>query len=87
MRPNDVRRVTLAVANKTLPVCPGDMVCFMATGNRMFVVASSEQGSMSGSSGQQIAGMLAYSRGSRMTTFWLDWAGVGTAWSIHRTMV
>jgi hypothetical protein len=72
-------------AEKTLPLCPGDLICFTASGKRLFVVVSSDQQVRNGLSGQHVYGMLAHAdRTWAWDDFWLAWSGYSSLWTIHR---
>jgi hypothetical protein len=82
-----VRKTMDALCVRTLPIRPGDMLCFLASGHRFMVVASSEQCAQSGSAGQRIAGMMSATHAWWWSDFWIDWAGLDSIWTIHRTTV
>ena len=75
-----------AVADRTLPIQPGDMLIFPVSGNTMFIIASSEQEHVSGSSGQHICGLLArsFTRTTTWNDIWIDWKGYDDWWKIVR---
>ena len=84
MHASVVRKCTAALAAKELPICPGDMLVFQASGHRMLVVACSDQLRASGSTGQQVAGVVSATQAWWWSDFWIDWTGFREAWSIHR---
>lgn len=87
MNHSDVRRVMEAVADRTLPVRPGDMLFFKFTQERMFIVCSSEQLQhlQGGQPGQHVAGIRGGNGKWRWENVWLNWEGLNAFWTIHRT--
>ena len=76
-----------ALGSKKLPLCPGDMLFFQASGQRLLIVAATEQCAESGSVGQRVAGLTSATHRWWWSDFWIDWTGLDTAWTIHRLPV
>ena len=87
MRPDLVRRCLEGVASRQLPICPGDMLVFQASGQRMLVVCCSEQQTAMEGTGQRIAGIVSGTRSSWWDDFVIEWSGWNSAWAIIRPAV
>ena len=83
-----MRQIMRSVSDRSLPIRPGDLICFHTSGTIQFVVCCSEQltglKSTASGTGQQVAGLNSK---QRWEEFYIDWAGHNTLWSIHRTVV
>lgn len=73
-----------AVGNKTLPIRPGDLLLFQASGHRMLVVCATEQCHAGEGVGQHIAGITSATLRWWWDDFMIEWAGLNTVWTIHR---
>jgi len=80
----DVRKCAEALAKKTLPILPGDMLLFSASGHRMLVVCCGEQTKTNNGIGQHIAGLTSTSHACNWQDFYIEWAGIESVWSIVR---
>jgi hypothetical protein len=92
--PDWKRRSLLAVAEKRLPVQPGDYILFKFSGSRLLVTAAMHcepHDSIVRSEptmGQRLSGLFwQKSEGTKLDEFWLDWSGFESMWSIHRAVV
>jgi hypothetical protein len=87
----DLRRALGAVAKKILPVCPGDLILFSTTGNRLLVITSMSQSvrpdGRASTAGQLLGGLMSGHKPCETTVIWLDWTGYEVLWYVHRTMV
>lgn len=86
MHGSQVRRCAEALSVRLLPIVPGDVLTFMASGNRIFIVAASQQEHVSGGPGQSICGLMSErtTRSTRWCDFFLDWNGFKDLWTIGR---
>lgn len=73
------------VASKQLPILPGDMIVFTASGHRMLVVCASDQRTAHEGTGQRIAGLTSGTKTWWWDDFVIEWSGWKTAWTIHRS--
>lgn len=86
MQASLVRILADAVGKRILPIRPGDMVIFTASGNRTLIVCCETQGrSPEGNTGQRIGGITSATHRWWWDDYWLDWSGYSTAWTIHRS--
>lgn len=87
MNHSDVRRVMEAVGNRILPIRPGDMLFFVTTNERMFIICSTHQEKhlQGGQRGQRVAGIRGGHGKYKWEDMWLNWDGYATLWTIHRT--
>ncbi len=88
MAGNATLRTMQAVGSKVLPVQPGDYLYFKVTDKRFLVIAAGEQSTQSGTSvgaGQRVAGISTRPGAYWWEDFFLDWSGLNSLWTIHRT--
>lgn len=88
MRP-ELRAAMDGLARKELPVCPGDLIYFFTSGNKLLVIQCEAQSrhpdGTSTSPGQNLGGLMSTTHHTmEVVTMWLDWGGYSTHWSIHR---
>lgn len=78
-----------AVARKTLPVLPGDLIDYEGGDVVRFVVAALSQGESRSSEPGHEAGqwVVTLDGTQRLAQFWLDWTSYQTGWNVHRTRV
>lgn len=84
----------VAVAEKRLPVSPGDYVLFSVSGSRLLVTAAAAVEPRDNETrgeptmGQELLGLMWNPvAGSSLTQFWLDWAGFEEFWTIQRVVL
>lgn len=88
------RRCLGAVAEKQLPVLPGDYILFNFSGARLLVIIAMPGSTIDSlargepTMGQDLVGLMwRPDKGSTLTNYRLDWSGVFEFWTIHRTTV
>ena len=80
-----------AVAEKRLPVRPGDYVIFSVTGNRYLVVTAMPQDVLDNrergypTTGQHLVGLMTEGTVTSISQVILDWVGFEDFWTIERT--
>lgn len=80
----------VAVAERKLPVRPGDYVIFHVTGHKLLVVMAQPQDVIDNrergypTSGQWLSGLMTRERSTSLTQILLDWIGYDDYWSIQR---
>ena len=77
-------KVAAALAQRALPIRPGDMVRFSVSWTNMLIVYASEQVSGDWGTGQRIAGILCSRRESKWEEFNMVWSGYNHMWTIVR---
>lgn len=81
----DQRKCMVAFAQGMLPLQPGDVVRFTASGHLVYVVAATEQEVQEAQPGQRLYGMIvAPSRISTWHEFFLEWRGFDGVWTFVR---
>ena len=88
------QRCLVAVAEKRLPVLPGDYVLFSVSGSRLLVTTAmpcypiDNEARGYPTMGQDLGGLIYHRReGSSLTQIVLDWSGFEEFWTIERIVV
>jgi hypothetical protein len=84
----ELQQALQAVRDGDLPVRPGDLLLFHASGNRMLVISADSYRNQGGRACQRVGGLMSTTHMTcTITVMFLDWAGYSSHWTIHRIVL